>query len=58
MKPCVFVTRKVTNMGVLLCVVSGLAVVGFGVARLKAWRGQKQTVQTLIDLVKCYPLLP
>ena len=39
-------------MGVLFCVVSGLAVVGFGVARLKAWQGQKQTVQAFLGLVK------
>ena len=39
-------------MGFLLCVLSGVAAIGFAVARLKAWRSQKPDVQTLLTLVK------
>jgi len=39
-------------MAFLLGALSGLAVVGFGVARLKARRNQKRTVQTLFAVVK------
>jgi len=41
-----------TYMGFSLCVLSGIAIVGFGVARLKAWRSQKRNVQTLFNVVK------
>ena len=40
------------SMAFLLGALSGLAVVGFGVARLKARRNQKRTVQTLFAVVK------
>jgi hypothetical protein len=35
-----------------LCVLSGIAVVAFGVARLKARRSQKRNVQTLFSVAK------
>jgi hypothetical protein len=39
-------------MAFSLCVLSGIAAVGFGVARLKARRSQKRNVQTLFGVAK------
>jgi hypothetical protein len=39
-------------MAFLICVLSGIAVVGFGLARLKARRDQKRNVQTLFSAAK------
>jgi hypothetical protein len=39
-------------MAFSLCVISGIAVVSFGVARLKARRSQKRNVQTLFSVAK------
>jgi len=39
-------------MGFSLCVISGIAVVAFAVARLKARGGQKRDVQTIFTAPK------
>jgi uncharacterized small protein (DUF1192 family) len=39
-------------MGFSLCVLSGIAVLSFGVARLKARLSKKRNVQTLFNVVK------
>ena len=44
--------RMETHMGFSLCVISGIAVVSFGVARLKARRSQKRNIQTLFNAAK------
>ena len=39
-------------MAFSICVLTGIAVVSFGVARMKARRGQKRDVQTLFGIGK------
>jgi hypothetical protein len=41
-----------TYMGFSLCVISGIAILSFGVARLKARRSQKRNIQTLFNVAK------
>jgi len=39
-------------MAFSLCVLSGLAAIGYSVARFKARRSQKRNVQTLFNAIK------
>jgi hypothetical protein len=41
-----------TYMGFSLCVISGIAILSFGVARLKARRSQKRNIQTLFNVAR------